>query len=287
MKIAVAVVTYNRLEFLKDLVKALKDQSRKPDYILITNNSSTDGTEDWLKSQDGIKFVTQENVGSSGGQSRSIQECQKTDADYFWIMDDDVLPDKNCLENLEIELAENRVLTPLRKSNDGSIFYNEVINFNLSFPFKGIWNGIIDQNYLNKFENLVPAVGLTFEGPIFHRSLIEKIGLPEFNFFIHADDSDFMIRTKKAGYDTLICKSAILNRRLPAPDPRDNFTWKHYYIIRNIIALDVLHGNFWVRNLRPYFYYLRWKQRAKTAKEIEVVKKAFRDGIKYREKFKK
>lgn len=287
MKIAVAVVTYNRLEFLKDLIASLKGQSRKPDHIIITNNSSTDGTEEWLKEQDGIKFVTQENVGSSGGQYRSIQECQKTDAEYFWIMDDDVQPNKECLENLEKELKKNRVLTPLRKSNDGSIFYNEVIEFNLSWPFKSIWNGIINKSYLDNFDNLVPAEGLTFEGPIFHRSLIDEIGYPEFNFFIHADDSEFMIRAKKAGFELNICKSAILNRRLPAPDPRDEFTWKHYYIIRNLIAIDVLHGSSWVKKLRPYFYYYRWMKRATTKEEKETVKKALKDGLKYKEKFQK
>ncbi|MDC1069048.1 glycosyltransferase [Candidatus Kapabacteria bacterium] len=282
MKIAVSIVTYNRLNFLKDLIIAIQNQTLKPDYIIVTNNSSNDGTEDWLKAQNDIKFITQENVGSSGGQYRSIKECMKTDADYFWIMDDDVIPEPDCLFQLSKEITKDRLIAPLRRTSNGEIFYNEPKSFNLSWPFKSIWNDIIDKEYLSKFENFVPAIGLTFEGPMFHRSLIEKVGMPEYDFFIHADDTEFMIKASKQGYHIGLIKSAILHRRLPAPDPRDEFTWKHYYIIRNLIAIDKLHGNFFVSKLRPYFYKYRWMNRTKSIEEKKVVKNAFKDGWNYK-----
>jgi GT2 family glycosyltransferase len=281
MKIAVAIVTFNRLDFLKDLINAIRNQTRKPDYILVTNNSSTDGTEEWLKDQKDIKYVTQDNVGSSGGQYRSIQECMKSDADYFWIMDDDVLPDERCLENLIPQLSEKRLITPIRITYDGHTFFNEPISFNLSWPFKSVWNKIIDQNYLDSFDNFVPAIGLTFEGPIFNRKLIEKVGYPEYDFFIHADDTDFMIRANKAGYELGICKNAILNRRLPVIEPIKQFTWKHYYVIRNVMILDLKHGRYWVKLLRPFFYKLSWLRRAKTNDEKQTVLKAYKDARNY------
>ena len=48
-KVIAVVVTYNRLEMLKDCINALKEQSRKPDGILVVNNGSTDDTGEWIK----------------------------------------------------------------------------------------------------------------------------------------------------------------------------------------------------------------------------------------------
>ena len=47
--IACIVVTYNRLELLKQCINALLHQSFNNFDIIVVNNGSTDGTEKWLK----------------------------------------------------------------------------------------------------------------------------------------------------------------------------------------------------------------------------------------------
>ena len=49
MKIAAVIVTYNRLYLLKEVLEAFDNQTRVPDYIIIVNNASTDGTEAFLE----------------------------------------------------------------------------------------------------------------------------------------------------------------------------------------------------------------------------------------------
>ena len=51
-KICAIVVTYNRLELLKLTIERLLNQTRKLDEIIIINNASTDGTNEFL---DGMK----------------------------------------------------------------------------------------------------------------------------------------------------------------------------------------------------------------------------------------
>ena len=281
MKIAVGVVTFNRLDFLKELIESIRNQSRKADYISVVNNSSEDGTEEWLSQQEDLIVYKQDNVGSSGGQNASIKQLQKTDAEYFWIMDDDVIPRVDCLENLEKNAKENRVIAPVRYTPKNEIFWNDTIEFNLTNPFKGLWKSILNKDYYDSNNNFIPAVGITFEGPFFHRSLIDKIGYSEQNFFIYGDDTDFMIKAFKAGYEVGLIKSAQMDRKLDYAEPRDKFSWKHYYIIRNGIAIDRLHANFITRNLRPYLYFIKWLGRAKNTEEKETVRKAFRDAWTY------
>ena len=65
MKIYAIVVTYNRLELLKKSIGALHRQQRL-DQIVVVNNGSNDGTEEWLDGQQDLHVIHQENVGGSG-----------------------------------------------------------------------------------------------------------------------------------------------------------------------------------------------------------------------------
>ena len=56
MKIIAVVVTYNRLELLKRNISFLK-QNKPLSAIVVVNNGSTDGTSEWLASQDSLTVV--------------------------------------------------------------------------------------------------------------------------------------------------------------------------------------------------------------------------------------
>ena len=117
---------------------------------------------------------------------------------------------------------------------------------------------------------------------MFHRSLVEKKGLPEKKFFIYGDDTEFFIRAEKAGYDIAIVRDARFDRKLEGFLSYGEFNWKYYYIIRNIIAIDVLHGNLAVRLLRPFAYLVSWLRRCKKAEDIKTTFKAFAHGYFYK-----
>lgn len=280
MSVATIVITFNRLELLKKTINGLRNQSYPIDEIIVVNNGSTDGTLEWLDAQNDIYFVTQENTGSSGGQYTGFKTAHDRGHVWIWAMDDDVVPRVDCLEILMKNKNGEKVLAPLRYSLDGTPFINDTIMFNLSNPFKNIWERLLTESDLT--EELVYAEGPTFEGPFFHRSLIDNIGLPEKNFFIYADDSEYMIRAKKAGYTSYVITNANIDRMLDVPDLNNEFSWKNYYIIRNIIAIDVMHGNIAVRFLRPIAYLMSWLKKANTSSDRKTVIKAFKDGYFYK-----
>ena len=66
MKILAAIVTYNRLDLLKRCIQHIDQQTRKVDDLIVINNSSSDGTVDFLI-ENNIKHITQINSGSAGG----------------------------------------------------------------------------------------------------------------------------------------------------------------------------------------------------------------------------
>ncbi len=279
-KIAAVVVTFNRLELLKKVIASLRNQTRKLDAIIVVNNSSTDGTEKWLSEQDDLTVVKQANLGSSGGQYTSFKTAYDMGFDYIWAMDDDVFPDNDCLEKLIPHIRENYTLFPIRISSQNNPVLLETKIFNLTNPFKSIWTKIIDENDIKNPE--LEIDGPTFEGPFMSRDLIAKIGLPEKKFFIYGDDSEYFIRASKYGFKNLLITDAKLNRMIDIPENDSFHNWKHFYILRNLIAIDVLHGNIIVRILRPFGYLLSFLLKCQNFSEVITSLKAFFAGYFYK-----
>ena len=75
VRIAAVVVTFNRIDLLKSCIDSLQNQSRKLDEIIIVNNSSTDGTFEWLNEQRNLTVITQSNSGSISGRYTDIKIC--------------------------------------------------------------------------------------------------------------------------------------------------------------------------------------------------------------------
>jgi GT2 family glycosyltransferase len=282
-QVAIVLVTFNRLELLKRLYESLNQQTKPYDKLIIVNNSSTDGTLEWLEMQKELNskliIVTQPNSGSSGGQYTAFRTAYELGYEWIWEMDDDILPNSNCLEELFANREKNTIMAPLRIDNKGNIFYNEVIDINLSNPFKSFWAKIIDEDSAKN--KLIKVDGLTFEGAFFHRSVISKIGLPDKRVFIFGDDTEFCLRAKNSGINAAMITTVNIHRLLDYNMEQQIHTSKRYYIFRNQIWMDRLYGNFAVRNLRPIIYLLKWIiQRSKNLSDVKHTFKAFLDGIK-------
>lgn len=109
IKFAVILVTYNRLNCLKTALSKYDQQTKSPAYILVVDNASTDGTNEYLEEWNSIasdkyeKIVVrlQENTGGSGGFNRGVEEGMKLECDFLFLADDDAYAEPDMLENLE------------------------------------------------------------------------------------------------------------------------------------------------------------------------------------------
>jgi GT2 family glycosyltransferase len=278
-RIAAVVVTYNRVNFLEVLINSLRNQTHKLDSIIVVNNSSTDGTTEWLNEQRDLVIITQINQGSSGGQYTGIKSAYEKGFDWIWLVEDDILPNENCLELLLNNFDVMTIRAPLLLEKDMNPFYHFAVKYNLTNPFHSFWDSIIDEN-LVKQENF-DAVGITFEGALINRKVVEKIGYPEKKFFIYADDTEYFIRASLANFKIIVVTSANCIRHFDYIESK-TFTWKNYYIIRNIIAVSVLHGNIPVRIIRPFGFLISWLSKCRKFKDVLLTFKAFFHGYFYK-----
>ena len=183
------VVTYNRLELLKQNIECLRGQTVQPDILLI-DNASTDGTEEWAKAQPDILYMNPgENLGGAGGFSYGMKKAAEAGYTYIWIMDDDCLPKEGALEAL---LRADRKLqgkygwlSSVTLWTDGKLC---PMNVQRATPYK---EAVIKQTSYTEVEMA------SFVSLFLKRETIVQYGLPIKEFFIWTDDWEFTRRISR------------------------------------------------------------------------------------------
>ena len=94
MKISVIIPTYNRKKTLARAIQSVINQSLSPFEILIIDDGSNDGTEEWVKDNfQNIKYIYQNNHGVSSARNIGIENAYG-DWVAFLDSDDEWLPNK-------------------------------------------------------------------------------------------------------------------------------------------------------------------------------------------------
>lgn len=257
MSICAVIVTFNRLDLVKRTIECLKNQTQHINSIIVVDNGCTDGTSEWLDSQVDLDVVHQSNVGGSGGFATGIQRAYDLKYDWIWCMDDDVFPTPDCLEKLLKSSNDQKIgiRCPKRLQN-GTPFYSEYKKLNLSNPFKPMHIDLLNDE--NTKENCF-IEAMVFEGPLISRNVVEKIGLPNKDFFILYDDTEYGYRAILAGYKILYVHDAILDKflftsNMSSVELRKKNRWKKWYDTRNKVYVNHKYGkNFFIRYIRSIF----------------------------------
>ncbi|WP_122818388.1 glycosyltransferase family 2 protein [Nocardioides pantholopis] len=206
-RVVAVVVTFNRLDLLQRLLERL-DEIDGLAEVLVVDNASTDGTGEWLATLDDreagdehpttpvLARTLAENLGGAGGFHTGLGWAMERGADLAWLMDDDGLPERDCLaqlldgaEGLDFwgplvvaEDDEDRLVFPIRKPGTATVLRTTA-----------------DARRHADRPPYVDGVVIPFNGVLVTRELVERIGLPREEFFIWGDDVEFLWRAEAAG----------------------------------------------------------------------------------------
>lgn len=239
-KIAAIVVTYNRKELLKKCIESVLKQTYMPSCVYVIDNASTDGTnllfETKQISSPLINYIQlKENGGGAQGFYEGIKRAHETNAfDGYWVMDDDGMPDTQCLENMLPYLFSYNYVSPLVVSIED--------NKLLAFPYKGI---MTCEELFVKYHFIVENYSCPFNGILYSRKLVDSIGYPLKELFIWGDEVNYHNRAINANYKPV----TVLNAKHYHPKWKDVFVksiggreivfvpqkWKGYCHYRNTI----------------------------------------------------
>ena len=190
------VVTYNRMDLLKLSLQKLKEQSHKLNKIIVVNNASTDGTNEYLRqlsSQPDLDIINLEkNLGGAGGFYYGIKRAYEVGCDYVWIMDDDTIATKDALEKLIYAIEV------LAKKNVG--FLSSNVLFKDESPcMMNIPNTVYRWNEFIR-EGIVEISHTSFVAMLIPAGVIKEVGLPIKEYFIWGDDGEYSTRILRAGH---------------------------------------------------------------------------------------
>jgi rhamnopyranosyl-N-acetylglucosaminyl-diphospho-decaprenol beta-1,3/1,4-galactofuranosyltransferase len=316
VKIAAVVVTFNRKQLLLECLQALINQTHKIDAIYIVDNASTDGTPELLIekgfigkeyqcSVESVKILNditlyykrlKENLGGAGGFYEGLRSAFEKGYDWYWIMDDDAIPEPDSLSKLVEHIYEKDVVALACKVVDSNGKISEMhrgfFNYRKLFPV------LQDPLKIEEYQNdRIEIDFASFVGILVSRQAIEKIGFPRAEFFIHNDDLEYSLRLRKIGKILLISNSVINHKEAAKSQISKKFLWKRsdrkpieatwisYYGPRNLIV--ILNENYrnkfilYMKILKNYF-----KQFISILvfddykfKRIKLLTKSYSDGV--------
>lgn len=226
-KIIAIVLTYNRLELLKECINSLRQQTAPVDKILVVDNASTDGTAAWLAAQSDLQVLTMPfNMGGSGGFKKAIAAAYELEFDWIWILDDDAFPERDCLRILKETAAKHVdkkiVLAPLVIEGDRVDHeHRGFVDFKkIQFPLQVTTSDQV-------IRAAGPEMSITFAsfiGMFINREIVTDVKFPDSSYFIFQEDLEYSIRIVKAGYPIFLIKHAAVHHKKKGTLPVSHFT---------------------------------------------------------------
>lgn len=192
-KTIAVIVTYNRIELLKQCLNAVLSQDGADCDVLVVDNASMDGTADFLREK--IRSDARlhslhlpENRGGAGGFSAGISEAARRGYDTVWVMDDDTIPKPDALQILQN--ADRK----LREKNIDYGFLSSTVLWTDGTLCKMNRQHRLQRKRTAKYPRVDTA---TFVSLLIPRNAIETAGLPIADYFIWGDDKEYTLRLAK------------------------------------------------------------------------------------------
>lgn len=224
-KLAIVVVTYKRQKLLARLFDSIKALNAAPWRVVVVDNEHSDDTKvmvqrfsdavnaQWGKTEPDESGNTQRvvyapqkgNIGGSGGFSNGVKKAYELGAEWFWVMDDDVAVLPNAIGQLAKWTPRHDVIQGSRLDYDGGDFYWQ---YDFIVPL-GIPNPIAPAAFGPSGYRTMDT--MCFEGGLFRRNIVEKIGLPDPRFFIYWDDTIYGYLASKVT-DPIVVNDKIIQR---------------------------------------------------------------------------
>lgn len=195
--VSILIPTYNRCKQLEKAIESAINQTYKNIEIIISNNNSTDNTEEtclkYLQLDNRIKYYKQEETIKAFNNSNFL--LTKFSGDFFcWLCDDDWLSLDYIEKSLEfiINNDDYSFVSP------SSIFYNDPYSFKYVGYVPDLTQDTPHERMLSFMQTIDKS---TLVNGVFRRSIIDKWKSIENQIFKYryAEDCNFMLAYLAAG----------------------------------------------------------------------------------------
>jgi GT2 family glycosyltransferase len=226
LMISVVVVNWNGKALLVDCLVSLRAQTFPSFEVIVVDNGSTDGSAEWVRQYfPEFRLVElDENRGFAGGNNAGIKQAC---GEWIALINNDAKANPDWLECLYravggkegVGLAASRVVLTsgvLDSAGDGMTI--------AGVPYKRGHGGLPDGIFLKPAE----VFGASGCGVLLRRSMLDKIGLLDEDFFCIYEDGDLNFRARLAGFQCVYVPDAVVIHRLHGTLGRLSKTYVFY-----------------------------------------------------------
>lgn len=243
-KVAVVILSWNGLDFLKKFVPPLVENTIYPEAeLIVADNCSTDDSVAWLEeNQPKVRVIkNQDNRGFAGGYNLALSQV---DADYFVLLNQDVEVTRGWLEKImnqignrgDIGAAQPKILAYHDKGQFEYAGASGGYLDRFGFPFCRGRMFMDTEPDEGQYDTTVKVFWATGACLVVRADLYNELGGLDERFFAHMEEIDLCWRIKNQGYQIVsIGDSKVYHvggGSLPQGNPR-----KTYLNFRNNLAM--------------------------------------------------
>ena len=303
-RLVALVVTYNRLDQLQTTVSRLLAAGAEGlDRVVVVDNASTDGTEDWLAAQNDPMLVVHRcavNGGGAGGFEAGMKfAVSEFDPDWVLVMDDDARPDPGAVATF---LAADRnaalawsaaVYHPdgricdMNRPTLNPFWHKGMVRRTLTGMLQGKGRNGFHLNAVDYEGDAYRAIDSgSFVGLFVSRAAIDLVGYPDGSLFIYGDDVLYSLAMRQAGA-TILFDPAIRFEHdfstMTDADQRFRPLWKSYYHYRNLLMVYRVASGGWFWLVLPLMV-AKWMLKIRfhsgeRGRYFGLLMRAIRDGL--------
>lgn len=251
------VLTFNRRDRLAGVLEAIGAQTRPVQHVVVVDNASEDGTFEHLEHLllDGGQEMTALRLGRNGGSAEgyhvALDWCIRRGFDWAWLVEDDLVPRPDALEQLlgtpqAGEPGTVALASAIDAPDGGELL---VPRGTLKPRIAGTPCHAIARDRYHEAQIRIEYFG--FLGSLLRLSAVQSAGLPRRELLGWIDDVEFSSRLARTGAAWLVPASRVLHDDgLPAGDFGAGFwprlrrlrqepslpsMWRNAYGLRNLV----------------------------------------------------
>ncbi len=278
-KVFIIILNWNNWPDTLECLESLKNNDYPNYKVVIVDNGSNQRP---AVPEASIKIIyNKENLGFSGGNNVGIKYALEYEADYVLLLNNDTVVSRSFLSKL-IEAGESNsnfgILGPKIYFADETkrIWFaggqiNWLYNRGTMNGYGQIDEGQYDKPEIQKSEYIT---GCCF---LIKKEVIEKIGLMPEEYFLYYEDTDWSLKTQKAGFKCIFVPEARIWHKCSKSSIEGSSSYIYYHIRNGLIMArkyapwyikPLVHLNAWQRIIKQIIKLIFFPKKRTWAKYI-------------------
>jgi hypothetical protein len=238
-KVVAVIVTWNKQAEVLRCINSVLASAHPVEAIVVVDNASTDGTAEAIKQQFGVKvhlLTNASNKGGSGGFHDGISAALGYQADYLWLLDNDVIVAPEALSQL-LDVAQQQ---PQAGIVGSKVYFAQAPEIIWSMGAR-VNHWLADISVVGdkvrdtgQYNQLIEVEYVPMCSMLVRTKVIQTVGSVDPDYFVYSDDVDFCTRAKRAGFGVLSVPQSIVWHDVTMHTQRMS-PFAMYYYTRNCI----------------------------------------------------